>query len=85
MKGTIVNYRSARHHQKDNQMIIVTETSNSREDAEKLIGKKVIFKTETGKEITGEISASHGNKGAVRAIFEKGLPGQSLGKEVEIQ
>ena len=80
-----MNFRSARHHQKNNQMILRVEGVQSRGEAEKLVGKKVTFKTEGGKEINGEIRAPHGDKGAVRALFEKGMPGQSLSKKVQIQ
>ena len=62
-------------------MIILPE--NPEKSAE-LIGKKVIYKTKT-KEIKGEITALHGNKGAVRARFETGMPGQSLLREVIIE
>ena len=84
MKAIISNFRSSRHRQSNNQMILVIEGVNSRKDAEKLIGKKSVFTTESGKEISGEITSTHGNKGAVRAIFERGMPGQSLAKEVMI-
>ncbi len=84
MKGIIVNYRRGRHTQNPRQMIIKVEGVESREEAEKLIGKEVIFKTPSGKEIKGKITAPHGNKGAVRARFERGLPGQALGKEVTV-
>jgi len=85
MKAKIANYRSGRTTQKDNQMVLYIDDVNSKEEAQKLVGKTVVFKTETGKEIKGKISNIHGNKGAVRALFERGMPGQSLGKEVEIQ
>ncbi len=65
-------------------MIIEVEGVSSRLDASKLVGKEVIFKTQTNKEIKGKVASAHGNKGAVRVIFEKGMPGQSLGKKVEI-
>ncbi len=84
MKGVIVNFRSAVHHQDDNQMIILPDGVDNREKAAKLVGKAVIFKTESGKEIKGKVSAPHGSKGAVRAIFERGMPGQSLAKQVSI-
>jgi len=35
--------------------------------------------------IKGKISGSHGNKGLVRAIFERGLPGQALNTEIEVK
>ncbi len=85
MKGIILSFRRGRHHQYNNQMIVLPKDINTREDAQKLIGKEVVFKTQTGKEIRGKISATHGNKGAVRVVFEKGMPGQSLNQEVEIE
>ena len=84
MKGTIVNFRSSRHRQTDNQMIILPEGVDSKEKAAALVGKTVVFRTEAAKEIKGRISALHGSKGAVRAIFERGMPGQSLAKKVDI-
>ena len=84
MKGTIANFRSSRHRQTDNQMIIVIDGISTKEKAAQIVGKKVVFKTETEREIIGKVSAVHGNKGAIRAIFEKGMPGQSLSKKVEI-
>jgi large subunit ribosomal protein L35Ae len=85
MEGTISNFRSARHHQNDRQMIIVVKGVTTKEKAQPLLGKKVSWKSPAGKEIKGEISAAHGNKGAVRAIFEKGMPGQAVGSKVKIE
>lgn len=85
MEGIIVNYRGSYKTQNPKQMIIKVNGVETKEKAVKLIGKKVTWKTPTNKEISGEISAAHGNKGAVRVIFkEKGLPGQALGNKVII-
>ena len=84
MEGIIKNFRKSRHIQQPNHLIIYVDSSNTKEEATKLVGKKVSWKSPAGKEISGEIKASHGNKGAVRAIFEKGLPGQSIGQKVSI-
>jgi large subunit ribosomal protein L35Ae len=87
MKATIVNFRGGRHTQYNNHMILKSEDSNKREDAEKLVGKVVTFTCE-GKAkatITGKVAAAHGNSGCVRAIFERGMPGQAIGKVVEVQ
>lgn len=85
MQGTIVNYRMGRHHQTDNHMVITVPGMDSKEKAAKLVGKEVIYKTQTGKDIKGKVASSHGNKGAIRVIFEKGMPGQSLSKKVDIK
>jgi large subunit ribosomal protein L35Ae len=84
MKGQITSFRMSRTRQSDNQMIVNVEGIDTKVKAEKLVGKKVVYKTEAEREIAGKVSASHGNKGAVRVIFEKGMPGQSLFKPVEI-
>ena len=85
MKGTIVNFRGGRHTQYPNHMVIMVEGVDSKEEAEKLVGKKVTWKSPAGKELNGEVRAAHGNKGVVRAIFSSGMPGQSVGKAVTIQ
>ena len=58
--------------------------STSREEAKKLAGKRVRWKSPAGTVIEGVISDAHGNKGIVRAIFERGLPGQAITNEVEV-
>ena len=85
MEATIVNYRSGRHTQKDNQMVIVVEGVDSKDKAAKLVGKNVVWTSPAKKEIKGEIRAAHGNKGAVRVLFEKGMPGQSISNKVKIE
>ena len=84
MKGRIVNYRMGRQTQNPYQMIVKVEGVTSKEDAGKLKGKKVVWKTPSGKEISGKVAGSHGNKGALRVRFEKGMPGQAIGSEVSL-
>ena len=57
--------------------------SSNKEEATALVGKTVTWKSPAGKEIKGEIRAAHGNKGAVRVLFETGMPGQAVGSTVE--
>jgi len=83
MNGTIVNYKSGMHTQTDNQMIVKIEGITTKEEAKKLVGKKVTYNTGK-KNMTGEIRASHGNSGAIRVLFETGMPGQAVGKQVQI-
>ena len=85
MKGTIMNYRQSVHRQTTNQMIVAPEGVSDREKAASLVGKKVVWKSPAGKELTGEVRAAHGSKGAVRVLFSTGMPGQSLAGTVEIQ
>ena len=85
MEATIASFRRSRHVQKPSHLILQVKGIENREKANSLVGKKVTWKSPAGKEIKGEVKAAHGNKGAVRAIFETGMPGQSLGSKVEIQ
>jgi len=85
-KGLVVQFRRGRKTYHPRHFLIDVGAKN-REEAAKFIDKEVIW-TSTGKEkkqIKGKIAAPHGNKGLVRAIFEKGLPGQAVTTEVEIK
>ncbi|MFH1770818.1 MAG: 50S ribosomal protein L35ae [archaeon] len=83
MIGIISNFRQGRHHTYENQMVVVADSLKTKADAEKLVGKKVVWNTGK-KDITGEIRSAHGNSGALRVLFETGMPGQSIGKKVTI-
>ncbi len=84
MEATITSYRRGRRTQNTRQMIIQPADSNSREEAEKLVGKKVEWTTPSGKKLEGKVSKPHGSKGAVLAQFDTGLPGQAIGTTAEI-
>ncbi len=85
MEGIISNFRSARHHQTGNQMIILVEGISDKEKAKSLVGKTVVWTSPAGKELKGRVTFPHGNKGAVRALFETGMPGQAVGKKIIIK
>ncbi|MBD3248633.1 50S ribosomal protein L35ae [Candidatus Woesearchaeota archaeon] len=85
MEGVIENFRMARHHQYDRQMIIVVDEIEDKEKAASLAGKGVVWTSSAGKEIKGKISAAHGNKGRMRVIFDTGMPGQAVGSKVKIE
>ena len=85
MEGIINNYRRNRASQNTKHMVISVSNIDTKAKAEKLIGKKVTFKTENGKSIIGEVKSTHGNKGCIRAVFERGIPGQGLGQKVVIE
>ena len=82
MQGTIVSFRRSRHTQNTHHMII--KAGDKKEHAVKLVGKSVSWKSPAGKEIKGKVAKEHGSKGCIRAIFETGMPGQSIGTKVEI-
>ena len=83
MIGVVVNYRRGRHTVRTNQIIVHFENINSREEASKLIGKKILW-VSPGKRkfFIGKITAPHGNKGNIRVAFRRGLPGQIIGDVV---
>ena len=83
-KGKVIQFRRGlkRIHEKH---FIIDVDAKSKEEAKKFAGKTVVWKSPSGKEIKGKISDSHGNKGLVRAIFEKGLPGQARNTEIEVK
>ncbi len=85
MEGTIVHFRGSRRVKKGNQMIVKVDSINTKDKASSLVGKKVTWKTSAGKQISGQVTAVHGNSGALRVRFETGMPGQSIGSKVMIE
>lgn len=83
-KGKVINFRRGLKHIHERHFILDVG-AKSKEEAAKFIGKEVKWKSEAGRVIEGKISGSHGNKGLVRAIFERGLPGQAVNTEIEVK
>ena len=84
-EGVISNYKRGRHTIHQKHCILVFPYIKTRKDANKLIGRTVVWITPTGKELKGVITRAHGKNGAVRAHFKKAVvPGQALGKKVKI-
>lgn len=84
MKGIVVQFRRSRHRIHERHYLLDLGMT-SREEAKKLVGKSVEWKSSAGKPIKGKISDAHGTKGLVRAIFESGLPGQAITELVEVK
>ncbi len=84
MKGIVVQFRRSRKVIKEKHFLL-DFGATTREEAKKMAGKTVEWRSPAGKIIAGKISDAHGNKGLVRAIFEKGLPGQAVTTDVEIK
>ncbi len=86
MKARIVQFRRGRHRIHERHFLLDVG-AKSRKEAESFVGKEVSWKSPGKREkiIKGKISACHGNRGLVRAIFEKGLPGQAVNDEVEVK
>ena len=85
MEGAISNYKRGRHTVHPKHCILVFPTIKTRKEANKLVGRTVLWVSPTGKDMKGTITRAHGNSGAVRAHFKKaGLPGQALGTKIKI-
>jgi len=82
--GKVVQFRRGRKTVTERHFLL-DFGSKTRQEAEKLIGKNVTWASPAGKIIKGKVSAAHGNKGLVRAIFEIGLPGQAITTGVEMK
>jgi len=85
MEGVISNYKQGRHTLHPKHCILVFPKIKTRKEANKLIGRTVVWVSSSGKDMKGVISRAHGNNGAVRAHFKKaGVPGQALGTKIKI-
>ena len=84
-KGKVIQFRMGRHTIHEKHFIIEIDGVSTRKEAEKWVGKEVEWKSPAGKIIMGKVSGAHGGHGLVRAIFEKGLPGQALTTKVEVR
>ena len=83
-KGKVVQFRRGRKTVHERHFIL-DFAAKTRSEAQKLVGKDVIWTSPAGKIIKGKVSGPHGNKGLVRAIFEIGLPGQAINTGVEVK
>lgn len=83
--GKVLQFRRGKKTVTERHFLIEIDGVANREDASKFEGKEVEWKSSAGKIIRGKVSAPHGNKGVVRVIFEKGLPGQAITTKVEIK
>jgi len=85
MKAIIKNFRRGISHQITNQFIVIIDGISSKSKASSLVGKKVSWKTKSGKLIQGKIMASHGDNGAVRVRMQRGLPGEAIGTPIQVK
>ncbi len=83
MEITILSYRGGRKTRKMNQAIAVVSGVSSKEEASKLIGKKVVIKFKKSS-IVGVINRTHGDNGRVIIRFRRGLPGESFPTKLSI-
>ena len=85
MEGILTHYRRGRRTYHGNQMILTVESVDSRDKAKTFLSKKVTWTSPAGKAISGQITNMHGNKGAMRVQFEKGMPGQAIGQKANVE
>ena len=85
MEGVLVNFRGSRRTKSDNQMVLKVNKFENKEKASSLVGRSVIWKSPAGRAIKGKITATHGNSGALRVAFERGMPGQSVSQKVSVE
>ena len=83
--GRVIQFRRGKGTVHEKHFLIEIDGVSNKSEAEKYIGKIVSWASPAGKIINGKISAPHGSKGIVRAIFESGLPGQAITTKVEIK
>jgi large subunit ribosomal protein L35Ae len=83
MEGIVLGYRRGSTTQNVNQVLLDFGFKDVGE-AEKVVGRDVIWTSPAGKEIKGKIIAVHGKKGIVRAKFMPNLPGQAKTTKVKL-
>ncbi len=84
VKALVLAYAGTKEHQDNHHMILKPIGFDDRSEASRLIGRKVVWRTPTGRKMFGKVLKPHGNRGEVKAYFKPGLPGQALGDYVEI-
>ncbi|MBU2560144.1 50S ribosomal protein L35ae [archaeon] len=78
MKAKIIGFKGSRRTQDNRSCILDTDDKNPAG----MVGKKVFWKTASGKVIQGKIVRTHG-KHSLMARFRKGIPGNAVGDSLE--
>ncbi len=81
-RGIIKNFKRSVNAIHPNQVVIILDNCKTKNMAETLRGKKAYWESTAGKRISGKVVDSHGNNGALKVKFSKGLPGTALGTKV---
>jgi large subunit ribosomal protein L35Ae len=82
MQGLIVSYRRSMREVTHDQAIVKVDGVADREAAKAFVGKNVTWKS-VHAVIPGVVASPHGNSGALRIRFQRGLPGQAITQTVE--
>ncbi len=83
-RAIVLAYAGTKEHQDNHHMVLKPLDVDDRASASRLIGRRVVWRTPTGRKMYGRVLKPHGNRGEVKAYFRPGLPGQALGDYVEI-
>ena len=84
MKAIVLDFRGGKSTQKCNQCLGRVRGVDTKALASRLLGKRVVCKTASGKAISGKVMRTHGNNGVVCARFARGLSIGDLRKGIEI-
>ena len=82
LQGVVTSYRRGKHLQHPNEVLLLFDAVKTGAAAATLVGRKVKWTSENGREFMGKVLGPHGNSGAVRAKFRTNLPGQAIGTPV---
>ncbi len=84
MKATFIGYRGGQRTQKNKCALIRVEGIDDRDAAAAYIGRRVVWVSPSGRRLIGKVVGVHGRKGVLRVRFRKGLPGDSIGAELDL-
>ncbi len=82
--GIVLGYKRGTNTQYENKVLIRVDGIESRAEASRLMGWRVLYRDDKGNIYRGKIVGVHGNKGVVIAVFNPNLPGQAIGENVYI-
>jgi large subunit ribosomal protein L35Ae len=81
--GRITNYRIGIKSQTPNQCLIEFQGITTAGLAGKLVGQKVTWQGKNSIHV-GKVMGTHGGNGMVKVKFNRGVPGQAIGTQVQL-
>ena len=84
ISGIFINFRQGMFRQYPRNILIRIPGIDSSNTAAKYIGRKVVWRSKSGKKLIGKVVKTHGRNGVLLSRFKKSLPGQAIGSSVEI-
>lgn len=83
-KAVFLGYRGGLRNKLNKQILIKIDQIDDKDKAAAYIGKKATWKTQRGNLIVGTIVGVLGGNGVLKVRMRNGLPGQAIGKELNI-